>query len=386
MRSAFLFIICSIQLYNLSAQTNLLLNGGFEDINTCSEYNSECGVEGWFYLKDVKAQMLSNDTTTLSMGRNSFGLFFNWLGYTGFSPLLGTLLPCRLQKDKRYTFKGMVSAKLNPRLIFKAGISTGEKFYVPKRPFSSSMHPDSITQIQRVPNSSFYQFEFSFTATGSEKYVTFGTYIEEDTLSGKKTLIGTQSVSVILDNFQLLPFDANEIVCYDFMKNKKEIYNYNSRHKEMDYSLYGRGDLAIIIDEPDSNNITRAKPPEEKPAIADTLKLGDVFFDFNKAKLKPGALTMLETFFRNNLSDQPVDSIYINGHTDSIGTDASNLQLSRQRCESIQSWLQLNKILLQDHIQIHPFGKTKPIASNTTPQGRAMNRRVEMIVFRKPKK
>jgi hypothetical protein len=50
-----------LQLNILSAQTDLLLNGDFEDINTCTEYNAECGVEGWFYLKEVKAQMLNNE-------------------------------------------------------------------------------------------------------------------------------------------------------------------------------------------------------------------------------------------------------------------------------------------------------------------------------------
>jgi outer membrane protein OmpA-like peptidoglycan-associated protein len=388
-RLLFLSSLCLLLRKPISAQTNLLLNGGFEDINTCTEYNSECGVEAWFYLKDVKAQMLSNDSASLSMGGNSFGLFFNWLGYTGFSPLLGTVLPCSLQKDKRYTFKGMVSAKLNPKLILKPGIVTGEKFYVPRRKFSANMHPDSITQIKRLPNSGFYRFEFSFIATGTEKYLTFGTFIEEDTLAGKKTLIGVQTVSVILDNFELLTADTKETFCTDFLKNKKEIYSFNFRHKEMDYSLYGRGDLAIVINEQDSNNITREEIPElmiEKKVMTDTLKLGDVFFDFNKAKLKPGALQMLESYFKPGGEEKLIDSIYVEGHTDSVGTDTRNMQLSWQRCESVETWLQQNNILANDQIQIHPFGEIRPIASNSSQQGRALNRRVEMIIFRKTKK
>lgn len=391
-KNSFRFIIiigCLIQVNYISAQTNLLLNGGFEDINTCTEYNSECGVEAWFYLKDVKAQMLSNDSLNSSTGSNSFGLFFTWNGYTGFSPLLGTILPCRLQKDKRYTFKGMVSAKLNPRLILKAGVVTGEKFYVPKRPFAAAMHPDSIEQMQPMANTGFYQFEYSFIANGTEKYLTFGTFIEEDTLSGKKIFIGAQVVSVVLDNFQLLPADATETVCDDFMKNKTTIYNYNFRHKEMDYSLFGKGELNIRFDESDSNYITRKeipKPIEEKLVNTDTLKLGDVFFDFNKAKLKPGALKMLDSYFKVGEEEKLIDSIYIDGHTDSIGTDSRNMQLSRQRCESAEDWLLQNNILTKDQIQIHPFGEIRPIATNSTPQGRAQNRRVEMIIFRKIKK
>ena len=383
-KTILLALVCFLQSSSSKAQTNLLLNGGFEDVNTCTEYSAECGVEAWFYLKDVKAQMLGNETNINRLGFNSFGIFYNWLGYTDFTPLIGTLLPCNLQKGNRYTFKGIISAKLNPTLMLKAGICLGKKFYVPRRPFSKDMKPDSITSMQPIPETNFYQFEYRFTATGEERYLTFGTYIKEDTVGAKKKLIGVQTVSIVLDNFQLLPENIDETTCPDFMLNKQDIYNYNFRHKEMDYSLYGRGELAIVFPNQDSNSITQIKEPPP-PSTADTLKLGDVFFDFNKANLKPEALKMLSAYFikKNLLS---IDSIYIEGHTDSIGTDSRNLQLSRQRCESITSWLQANNIVGAEQVQIHPFGKSRPIATNSTAQGRAMNRRVEMIVFRKPEK
>jgi outer membrane protein OmpA-like peptidoglycan-associated protein len=373
---------CLLQTGSICSQSNLLLNGGFEDINTCTEYESECGVEGWFYLKDVKAQMISNENASPSLGGNSFGLYFNWNGYTDFSPLLGTLLPCQLQKGKQYTFKGMVSAKLNPRLILVPGITIGEKFYVPKRPFSAKLVPDRIISIQQIPQSNFYSFEYNFTATGKEKYLTFGTFIKEDTVGGKKSLIGIQTVSVLLDNFQLLPSDINEVACADWNINKEKIYRYNFRHKEMDYSLFGKGELNIPFDITDVNFRTQIALPTKK-IKADTLKLGDVFFDFNKANLKTGALKMLESYFLSASPQNNIDSIYIEGHTDSIGTDARNLQLSLQRCQSVEKWLHENLSNLHQ-IQIRPFGKTKPIASNSTSEGRALNRRVEMIVFRRP--
>jgi len=382
---ACLLLFCLVQNSLATAQTNLLLNGGFEEVNTCTEYQSECGVEGWFYLKDVKAQMLSNEINTTKFGSNSFGIFYNWLGYAEFTPIIGTILPCGLQKDNRYTFKGTISAKLNPKLNFKAGLCVGERFYVPRRPFSKNMKPDSIVNLKAVPGTNFYEFEYSFTANGKEKYLTFGTYVEEDTVvDGKKKLTGTQTVSLVLDNFQLVPENIKETVCADFEINKQKIYNYNFRHKEMDYSLYGNGELKISFDTKDSNYITQLKEPPPAPIQPDTLKLGDVFFDFNKANLKPEAIKMLEAFFLNNNASSSIDSIYVEGHTDSIGTDTRNLTLSLQRCESIGQWLLQNKIAILAPVQIHPFGKSKPIARNSTAEGRAMNRRVEMIVFRKP--
>jgi len=384
-----LFTALMLQVTMLHAQTNLLLNGGFEDVNTCTEYSSECGVEGWFYLRDVKAQMLSNETNTSRLGSNSYGIFYNWLGYTGFTPVIGTLLPCGLQKDNRYTFKGIISAKLNPKLKLKAGICLGEKFYVPKRPFSKNMHPDSIVSMKAVPNTNFYEFEYSFIADGKERYLTFGTYIEEDTVGAKKKLIGTQTVSIVLDDFRLLPENKNEVACPDFLQNKEAIYQYNFRHKEMDYSLYGRGDLAIVFTNEDSNSITSIQEPPPPPLTlpkTDTLKLGDVFFDFNKANLKPSAVKMLENYFLGKHTGSSIDSLYVEGHTDSVGSESRNLTLSLQRCESIRQWMLQNKIVVPGSIRVHPFGKSKPIATNSTPEGRAQNRRVEMIVFRKPEK
>lgn len=367
-----------------SSQTNLLLNGGFEDVNVCTEYTAECGVEAWFYLKDVKAQMLNNDVTSPLTGNNSFGIFFNWLGYTDFSPLIGTILPCSLQKGKAYTFRGIVSAKLNPKLLFTAGICFGPKFYVPKRAFSKEMHPDSIIHISRLSNSKFYQLEYQFTATGTEKYLTFGTYIKEDTTGAKKRLTGVQTVSVVLDNFQLIPVDANETVCPAYEGNKKIIYEYNFRHREMDYSLFGRGDLNIVFDEPEADLITTIKQPEIPKFIqTDTLKLGDVLFDFNKAILKPGAIKLLTSYFINANSSGNIDSIYIDGHTDSIGTDKRNLELSGQRCQSVKDWLILNSIITDANSSMHAFGKQRPVASNQTAAGRALNRRVEIIIFRR---
>jgi outer membrane protein OmpA-like peptidoglycan-associated protein len=367
----------------LSAQTNLLVNGGFEDINTCTEYNAECGVEGWFYLRDIQAQMLANDDNVPSFGNNSFGLYYKWTGYSGFYPVIGALLPCRLQKDKRYIFAGTISAKLNGRLDFKPGVFIGEKFYVPNRSFSATFHPDTISQLTPVRGTNFYQFTYSFVATGLEKYLTFGTFVKEDTRAGKRAFIGTQSIALALDNFQLEPEDKLETWCNDFITNKAAIYNYNFRHKEMDYALFSKGELTIPTVTSDSGSITlELLPPRPRPKV-DTLKLGDVFFDFNKSDLKPPALEMLQAFFVDAANDRSIDSIYIDGHTDSIGNDSSNIRLSRRRCEAVWNWLEQNKVVTKDNVQIRPFGKSRPVTSNSTPQGRAMNRRVELIVFRR---
>lgn len=380
--SALVFLLVLTKVQQASAQTNLLINGDFEDINTCTEYKAECGVEAWFYLKDVKAQMLTNETGNVKFGNNSYGIFNKWNGYTDFTPVIGTILSCGLQKGKTYTFKGLISAKLHSKLIFKPGVCIGEYFYVPGRPFSKNLSPDSIVQLRKLPGLAFYEFEYSFIANGKERYVTFGTYIEEDMLMKGRKLATPQTVSIVIDNFMLVPADEKETLCNGYAAHKEKIYAYNYRHRDMDYALYGKGELPVGLSVNDSSFLTVQKLP--LPEIkTDTLKLGDVLFDFNKAMLKPAALTTLSKYFSDRDNGSSIDSIFIEGHTDSIGTDQRNLTLSGERCESVKKWMLANDVTEPARIFIHPFGRSRPIATNKTAAGRALNRRVEIVIFRK---
>ena len=358
-----------------------MLNGGFEDVNTCTEYRAECGVEGWFYLQDVKAQMLLNEENTQLLGINSFGIFSNWNGYTGFTPLIGTPLPCGLQAGKGYTFRGIISAKLGATLDLRPGICTGAFYYVPRRPFSATLQPDSIRELQKIPATDFFRFSYHFTASGNERYLTFGMYVFPDTTANRKKPAGVQTVSLVLDNFALVPDDPEETPCPGYGLNKALIYEYDYRHREMDHSLYGKGELDIALETEPGTYLTRKQAPPPPP-ITDTLKLGDVLFDFNKAGLKAAALSILNRRFQPGGEAGTIDSIYVEGHTDSVGSDQRNLELSRQRCISVQQWLVFNNVTESSRILIRPFGKSRPIAGNRTAEGRAQNRRVELIIFR----
>jgi outer membrane protein OmpA-like peptidoglycan-associated protein len=368
----------------VSAQTNLLLNGGFEEVNTCTEYKSECGVEAWFYLKDVKARMLANEENTGQLGNNSFGIFFNWQGFTGFYPVIGTLLPCYLQKGKTYTFKGTLSASLHTQLILQPGICLGNKFYVPGRSFSQSLHPDTIRQLRPLPSPGLFGFEYSFIATGEERYLSFGTYIREDSSGAKKKLIGIQTVQLMLDNFTLEPSDPEEGFCDAYSIHKDAIYQYDYRHREMDYSLFGKGELAIKLPVSDGLAFTRKMDPPAPVPFSDTLLLGDLLFDFNKALLRADALQVLENYFRKK-DPMEIDSLLIEGHTDSVGSDQRNIILSTQRCESVKTWLTSYWKENTPMLKINPFGRSRPVADNQTAAGRALNRRVELIIFRRTK-
>ena len=108
------------------------------------------------------------------------------------------------------------------------------------------------------------------------------------------------------------------------------------------------------------------------------ITLGDVLFDTNKAQLKPGAtrsLQKLATF----LKQYPERKAQVEGYTDSTGSANYNQELSDRRAHAVRASL-LDMGVSSDRITTHGYGKESPVASNDTPAGRQMNRRVEIIL------
>lgn len=105
---------------------------------------------------------------------------------------------------------------------------------------------------------------------------------------------------------------------------------------------------------------------------------GNVLFASAKSALLPGAQNSLEQV-AEALKSNEESKILIEGHTDSKGSEASNMALSRSRAESVQAYLASRGIPM-DRMSAIGIGPSRPVADNTSPEGRANNRRVEIIV------
>ncbi|HET7150469.1 MAG TPA: OmpA family protein [Candidatus Acidoferrum sp.] len=108
------------------------------------------------------------------------------------------------------------------------------------------------------------------------------------------------------------------------------------------------------------------------------VNMSDVLFDFGSYTLKPGAREKLAKI-SGILLAHPGLTLQIEGHTDSVGTDEFNQQLSERRADSVRDFLAENGVPASS-ITARGFGKTQPVASNDTPEGRQRNRRVELVV------
>ena len=109
--------------------------------------------------------------------------------------------------------------------------------------------------------------------------------------------------------------------------------------------------------------------------------LRNIFFDFNKHQLLPTSFPELEKLY-NYLKQNETVVIEIAGHTDSIGTDVYNAALSEARASAVMAYLE-EKGIDQTRMTAKGYGKTRPVVSNDTERGQAMNRRVEFIVISK---
>jgi len=113
----------------------------------------------------------------------------------------------------------------------------------------------------------------------------------------------------------------------------------------------------------------------------------DLLFDFDKADLKPAALPQLEKL-AVVMKSYPGARVRIDGHTDGKGDDAYNQKLSERRAQTVVRWLVEHSGANPANLAARGFGKSKPVAPNThpdgsdDPEGRARNRRVEITIAR----
>jgi outer membrane protein OmpA-like peptidoglycan-associated protein len=104
----------------------------------------------------------------------------------------------------------------------------------------------------------------------------------------------------------------------------------------------------------------------------------DVSFDTGRADIKPAMRPVLDKFAQS-LTQHPVTNVRIIGHTDSTGSDAVNNPLSMERATSARDYLTARGVG-SSRIAIDGRGEREPIADNSTPEGRAKNRRIEVYV------
>jgi OOP family OmpA-OmpF porin len=132
----------------------------------------------------------------------------------------------------------------------------------------------------------------------------------------------------------------------------------------------------------------RDKCPNTRPgAVVDldgceveaVIELEGVYFDFDKATIKPeGKVVLNEAAALLQKHERVV--VEVGGHTDSVGSEAYNQGLSERRADAVRDYL-MSKGVKASRLTARGYGESRPVASNDTEEGRAENRRVELVVI-----
>jgi outer membrane protein OmpA-like peptidoglycan-associated protein len=118
-------------------------------------------------------------------------------------------------------------------------------------------------------------------------------------------------------------------------------------------------------------------PPAPAPAAKKKIILRGVNFDFDKATLQPQGKPILDEAAKI-LKENPSINVQVQGHTDAIGSVEYNLRLSDRRAATVKNYL-VSQGVAASRLTTKGFGKANPVATNDTAEGRAQNRRVELV-------
>lgn len=132
-----------------------------------------------------------------------------------------------------------------------------------------------------------------------------------------------------------------------------------------------------VYDDQDACPNTRPGAIVDEKGCEIILRLPSANFDFDKSELKAEAIPAL-TQAAQHIATRGINRIEIAGHTDSQGSDSYNMKLGQERADSVLQFF-IEQGLNPTIFSAISYGESSPIANNETEQGRASNRRVEII-------
>ena len=364
---------------------DFLANGSFEEANTCTELNAQCAPEAWFRTPSTDVQINPRVVGKPYAGIHSeFVVIDNIYQPIDRRVFLYTEILCPLIQGNTYT----LSFYLNPILLREY---TLDVLFLEEKPIVSKNDPREYTPSLTISDSAetwkdmtsqWRKVEIKYTADGTEHYLVLGNMSPDATKADKsQTCNYNGDILFLIDNVTLIPASAAECLCPQYETNKKVLYNKNHRHTddETEESKYEWIDL--LKNPPDGNGRLAPEIPLPKDLVV-TFEIPDIAFDFACYDIKEEYAPRLDSLIRL-IKDLNPDSLHFIGHTDSIGTEEYNMQLSSRRAHAVFQYINASYLFTTVKVAIIPKGETEPVATNATDAGRMRNRRVEIVVYRK---
>lgn len=118
-----------------------------------------------------------------------------------------------------------------------------------------------------------------------------------------------------------------------------------------------------------------------KTEVGKSFVINNIYYATGRAELYGDSYAVLDEF-AEFLKDHPNMKVEIQGHTDNVGNESSNIALSNERAYTVKAYLE-KKGIPGNHISAKGYGPSRPIADNSSPEGKSKNRRTEFLILEK---
>jgi outer membrane protein OmpA-like peptidoglycan-associated protein len=166
--------------------------------------------------------------------------------------------------------------------------------------------------------------------------------------------------------------------------NSKEIESLQGKTESMGDEIQDTKSTAVAAKSTGEQALDKAQAAVEaakgKVIWKVTLTNRDVTFDIGKAQIQPSGAKVLDQLVERLKGYDKMVFLEIQGHTDSTGSERFNEHLGMERAEAVRNYLHQQGIPL-NLMSVISYGETRPVADNSTREGRAANRRVEILVL-----
>jgi len=361
-----IFILVSLS----SFSQNLLVNGGFEDENICTEYHINCSPEGWIATADTYNNFFKIPSLA-HRGQHCVAIEAGNSKRQFSRTYIRTQLLCGLRKGSKYRIEFYIKSRQD--ILDSVGIYFTPYDFLFERQvryrISASKYVADAATRPAKGDTNWQKVSLEYIASGAEVYLTLGNFSKRDVI-GPTGIPLQNDFLVFFDDISLTPEDREEKICEGWRETKEEIYAFNARHQLVDTYV-----KRYFNHPPDPPIIDRTVVHR-----VETLVIPDILFEVDKAILTPRSFGLLDSLCLS-LLDKHVDSIVIEGHTDNTGTVVHNEKLSQDRAAAVGDYIHEKLLLHQNIITARGWGSVHPVADNRTPEGRQLNRRVEIFIY-----
>lgn|GEM_PF-416367 len=369
MKTILIRLIILLSFTCTSAQ-NLVKNSSFESYKYCPDDISrfDKNVSNWSVLLGTTDYMNACSRTVGFQNHNGKQAARNGNGYAGiyvyskndYREYIGGTLSQKLEKDKKYVLTFYVSLADYATLAIKdfSVLFTNSKLSY--KDFSFNRNNTLVTS----------------KTVSKIKGIYYNFYDQPEPIYYKSKQIWMQ----VYIPFTAKGYETNFIIGSFVSNSKTKKIKLTTNAKQKQFSYYYIDDVSVELINREQTTISEEIIPELETALPTiennkVYSFTNVLFEFDKAVLLPESQLELNTLAKILLKNEKL-SIEIYGHTDAIGTKEHNLELSKERAKAVANYL-LDKILDENRIKWFGYGSTKPVANNTTENGRTKNRRVE---------